>query len=447
MCSRSVTGSHGRCVARSAWRWIVLVVVAAACDLNVQFGGPPYLIVLPRVVHVRATPAGVTNAFTLSVVSEDAAGAPLPTGVLTWSASPAVATFLPSGTEVLVTLDGGRPSGEVIRISASNGTLLGDAYLVVVASEPAPTPDDEVRASHTPNDPPVLALLSGQQSGNCVTDQVRSFVMRVPIERWDGSAGCARSEASVFSVGRRPLLKQPMGWTPAREVVDATTAGAPIPIPLRVVIGVSDSNYDDALTKVNNGLTLTESVLRNTRAGLSVPASAQVTIRQALDPAFNQCAGIPSLPTNVKPDSARLNIYVIESVDGARGMFCAPNVILLSRVYMLATTTPHEFGHALGLISPDSGHVDDIHGFARDNLMSTSTGAGTSGDQRSRLTLGQLYRMHVDGRSWIKRDAQLQDGHPLCPCDPYASSVCPMLSTDVRPVLKPLPTPLPTVCP
>lgn len=408
---------------------------------------PPYLIILPRVVQVRASPTGSPRSFRLTVVSEDAIGAPLDPGTLTWSASTATPSIAASGSEALVTLPGGLTPGDAFQLTATNGTLTATALVVVV--DAAVTPSDEATAPYVANDLPAVAMVSGPFAGTCDFDRIASFVSSAPLEALSGGSGCGRAEASIFTESTRPVLRQPMSWSAGQDMVSAVDAGPPVQIPLQVVLGVATAYQPAAMTFVDAGVLAAEANLRKARAGIVFPPTLQTTIRQALPEAsFNQCAHIPNLPPNVAPHPQKLNLYFIESIDGVhRGYFCEPNVILISRNWALPTTIPHEFGHALGLMAPDFGHTDNVHGFAIDNLMFVAAGSGTGLDARERLTLGQVYRMHVDGRSWIKRNADLSQGPVLCPCDPYATAMCPALSTDPRPVLRPPPTPMPNLCP
>ena len=128
-------------------------------------------------------------------------------------------------------------------------------------------------------------------------------------------------------------------------------------------------------------------------------------------------------------------MYFVDHLENdLRGVFCAPNVILLSFRAAVSTSFVHEVSHLLGLVAQDFGHTDTLFGFQRDNVMSGTTGTGAGADMRFRLTLGQVYRMHVDGRSWLRRAADGAPGPFVCPCDPYSEARCPVLSRDVAPV-------------
>ncbi len=441
-------GDVVRCCRLVVCALLAPLLIGSGCNQGLAFLNlrqPPYLLILPEVVQVRATAPGTPLSFRLTVVSEDATGAPLDPGVLTWSASTTAPTIVGTKSDAIVTMPGGLSPGQVIKLTVTNGTLTGTAFVAVVASAVAPT--DQVSATYVAGDLPAVAMLSGEYASDCDYDRITSFVSSAPLREINGSSGCLRAEANVFTESTRPLLRHPMSWSTNQDMVTAVDAGPPIRIPLQVVLGVDLIHQDSAKKFVDAGLLATESDLRNARAGIVFPPTMQTTIRQLLPSTFDQCSQIPNLPTNVAPDPQKLNIYYIERIDGInRGYFCEPNVILISRNWAVSTTIPHEFGHALGLIAPDTGHINRVHGFASDNVMFVNPGSAAGLDGRERLTLGQVYRMHVDGRSWIKRNADLSQGPNICPCDPYATATCPALSTDVRPVLSPKPTPPPVLC-
>jgi hypothetical protein len=91
----------------------------------------------------------------------------------------------------------------------------------------------------------------------------------------------------------------------------------------------------------------------------------------------------------------------------------------------------HEMGHALGLVEPWewSGHADDVKGMSSDNLMWAGLDDAVA-HSRYRLSIGQVFRMHFDKRSWLNFGQTATD----CGCDPYAVRPCPKMSADVTPV-------------
>ena len=227
------------------------------------------------------------------------------------------------------------------------------------------------------------------------------------------------------------------------DLVDATGNGGPIGIPIQLVIGVPTGDANAAAAREAGYLLTTGDTYRTMRTGIEFPPSKQTTFLQPLPSTISRCSDLAALPASVAPDPTRLNIYHLSAVNGpdgrANGYFCPPNVILTDDELELATTLGHELGHALGLIIPMNGHTDPpvMQGFYRDNVMSTNAAVGQ--DARFRFSLGQLYRMHYDGRSWLQRDVSLGDGPNKCSCDPYARNVCPALAAELWIPAIPLP--------
>ena len=411
------------------------------CTLTTPNGSSAYLMVLPRVVQVSVGPGGVVDPLRLEVVAQSKHGNPIDPGALTWSSSPAGASFAQQDDAAVVTLPASIPAGSVVLVTASNGMQSGTSSITVVAMSGGAL--DEARSDHTAGDNPAVSLTSGESATGCTFDATSAFAVAAPVGPWIGTTGCGRSEAAVFTSAGQPFIVEAMAWTTGPDVVDATNNAGPRDIPLQVVIGVPAAHAATAESAMAGYLLLAGDTYWNMRVGVAFPPSMQTTIVTPLSPTFDSCEGIGTLQDSVKPDPAKLNIYMIESVAGSlRGFFCAPNVLLVSRVSALATTLSHELSHALGLIAQSFGHIDSVHGFNTDNVMSGSM--GPSGDMRYRLTLGQLYRMHRDGRSWLKRAADGTPGPLLCPCDPYANASCPVLSTDLRPVVGTPATPFPS---
>ena len=396
-------------------------------------------VLLPRIVHVPASGITAPLALRLEVVARDAWQNPT-TPALTWESTNLDVTFVSSGMATVATLPIMAPGSNLV-IKVRSQTLWS-ATIFLFDVDPA-APSDQARNEFARGDNPSIALLTGRSSGGCAHDNVVAFVGGGTIGQWTQDAGCDREDAAIFSVNSRPLLKRPAGWTDMADLVDATGNGGPIGIPIQLVIGVAADEADAAASNEAAYLLTTGDTYRTMRAGIELPASAQTTIRQPLPGTITRCSDLAALPASVLPDPKKLNIYHLSAVNGpdgpVLGYFCTPNVILIDHALALATTLGHELGHALGLIEPLNGHTDPpvMQGFIRDNVMSTNARDGQ--DARFRFSLGQLYRMHYEGRSWLQRDMNLGDGPNKCSCDPYARNVCPALATDLWIPAVPLP--------
>lgn len=424
-----------------------LTLVATSCG-PADFGAAPpgerSLQVLPRIVGFQMPTGGVSIPVRLEAVLHDAYGFPETPGSLTWSSTTLGVTFASSGTYADVLIPGSLPEGAGVPIRVSDGSLSGNALIAITGS--SLDNNDEALASHSAGELPSIALSSGLR-GMCQLDELVAFVGAAAIGPWDGTSGCARSEAILFSGMHSPLLQRPKLWTSGPDVLDATTTGGTLDLPINVVIGVPTGDAAAAEAKLNDQLLVLSDVFHTMRVGISLPPSMQTTTRQELFWTIDGCAALGTLPTDLAPDAEKINVYVVRRIaDDARGYFCAPNVILVSHAAAASTTLVHEVSHLLGLLAQDFGHTDAVAGFERDNVMSGYTGTAPGEDMRFRLTIGQVYRMHVDGRSWLRR---AMDGAPeplFCPCDPYAADACPALARDIRPIANSTPPPFTGTC-
>jgi hypothetical protein len=129
-----------------------------------------------------------------------------------------------------------------------------------------------------------------------------------------------------------------------------------------------------------------------------------------------------------------LSVYYVDWIDyptdplhaGARGVHChfwqqgqyGP-VIFISYTKHSTITLAHEIGHALGL-------DDEEEALGALNLMHNLLPDGPLGaDARSRLTVGQVFRMNVWNDSWVRFILPTPRPTRLCrtnnePCPPVA---------------------------
>jgi len=147
-------------------------------------------------------------------------------------------------------------------------------------------------------------------------------------------------------------------------------------------------------------------------------------------------------------DPQKLNVYFVKEMHNPwSGMTCAgatnppsPDstryMIFVSELRHAPSTVAHEIGHALGLIlyaSLPGGGVGSYPGdinelemspyLPTDNLM--FSGVGTVGH----ITVGEIYRMHFDKRSWLWRGKFGGSGYPReCQASPEEGGICPPLA-------------------
>lgn len=382
------------------------------------------------------------SSFSLQVLARDAAGEPESPGLVSWSASVVGAVVTPSGTNATVTVPSASTAGDWFTIEATAGPRKATALVRIVAA--ASGSNDEARDDEVPGEQASVALTAGKRGVDCTYDLISAFVSRANLGQLvDAASACARTDAAIFSVDGRPLIAPDFGWTNGGDVVTAQGNGGPMPVPLQLIIGVSnDAAAAEAAASAH--LLTAGDMFTLARSGIAFDLPAADIIRQPLPSSERWCTDFISVQPSVPPHPNKLNIYYIDdivdplgSAPWFRGYYCAPNVILVSMKWAIGSTTAHELGHALGLTAQNYGHTDGLAGFASDNVMHSAATFGE--DNRDGFSLGQLYRMHRDTRSWLNHASAPNPSSVAlpCPCDPYGSSVCPLLSVDLRPMLGP----------
>jgi hypothetical protein len=375
------------------------------------------------------TLGGASRTFLVQALFRDSGGDAEPPSALTWSTSLPAVSVTPAGTTATVLVPATIAPGTVVTITATTSSATATALVLVDAAEGGA---DHVAADDAPGEPPPIYYLSAAGAAGCAADRAGAFVTRATLGAWD--AGCARSEAAVFSSAGRPLLAPAFAWTSGSDLVNGVGSGAFIEIPLRLVIGVPAADAKAAGAAASVDRLVSDDLLVMARAGLLTMLDPADSLEIPVADGKMSCATIPPAGDPAAPIATRLNVYYVPSViDGGtdvRGVWCPPNVVLVSTGYRLPHTLAHELGHALGLVVPASGHTSSVAGFHSDNLMSSNAAAGA--DFRTQLSVGQVYRMHRDGRSWLNRISMpgLGPGPFTCECDPYSATTCPPLGVD-----------------
>jgi hypothetical protein len=408
-------------------------LLAATCTPIAPLGGPAPVPVA-RLVIVPATTTitldGGSRTFLVQALFRDSGGDAEPPSALTWSTSVSAVTVTPAGTTATVFVPATMAPGTVVTITATTGSVTATALAVVDPGAEGGV--DHVAADDSPGEPPPIYYLSAAGAAGCAGDRAGAFVTRATLGALD--AGCARSEAAVFSSAGRPLLAPAFAWSSGSDLVNGVGSGKLIDIPLRLVIGVPAPDAKAAGAAASVDRLVSDDVLAMARAGLRTTLDPADSLEIPIADERLSCATIPAAGDPAAPIATRLNIYYVPAVTDAgtevRGVWCPPNVVLVSTGFRLPHTLAHEMGHALGLIEPASGHTGLVAGFHSDNLMSSGASAGA--DFRTQVSVGQIYRMHRDGRSWLNRISMpgLVPAPFACVCDPYSAATCPPLGVD-----------------
>lgn len=409
------------------------------------------LRIVPDEVHA---PAG--SAFRLSVRAWNPAGerVPVPSG-LSWSAN-AFATFA-GNDPVLVTLLP-EANGAIV-VTVSSGMVTSPSATILV---PATGPGDRLDLPHQPGTPPEATLLDACEGADSIRDSRAILAGEANLGR-NLTSDCTTSpEVAVFSTQRGALLEtapfSSLGSVPpwsaaASDVLSRpalpTTRTVDVWLHVRTASDAAQATYAEAeIEGIANG------IFSAARAGVSFQVAGTTSGTGAVDADKSICGDAGKLAAiGADVGVQRLHVVVLAGLQGGyRGWTCPPSPYQQGRAILVdttrsPTTIAHELGHALALDAPlgSYGHTgSDFHnmvGFEYPNLMWIGDNIEST-LPRTGLTLGQVFRMNFDGRSWL---AQVGAGPSRsCQCEHYLAGVCPLLHLDV---VDPLPKPgSPVLC-
>ncbi|MEX2181574.1 MAG: hypothetical protein WD771_05990 [Gemmatimonadaceae bacterium] len=409
--------------------------------------------VFPTRVQIAVNNASATTAtFDARARYRKNKGGDLIDEPITWHTSaPGVAiTTGANGRDARITMPTASSGRVTVEVRAGGRTDQLVVDLVVPSGDRATAQDHVI--------PSVLLTIGGD--GVCPSDHTVSFVRGGSLAA-RGQA-CVPTDLVALTGYAAPARGQP--WTDAADDQPFPTAAVWRPAKLRIWLlrheemfaaaGLSAGEVATILanraTQMDDAIGVANGILFAARAGLVVQriAPPKVLLSSAINCStlFDEIAldgdiaGTGSTPDLWDPNA--INVYVMDAFTEARGQYCwppegsdAPHNVIRIQPNALPSTLAHELGHLAGLVVPwgengrHTGHVDAIKGFAKDNLMWGRVNLETTA-ARTRLSLGQVYRMHFDPRSFFAAAAAPQLD---CGCDPYAGA-CGLLSRDVRPI-------------
>jgi hypothetical protein len=380
-----------------------------------------------------------------------------------WELDPAEGYVSPLG---LVTLNFSSGSDATVRVTSPDGTL---ADAVVLKRWLSPTAagaaSDVVEAGHGPKFPPSAVFLEERQAdGTCTWGTARAFVGLVAV----GAQNKTPCSLSLLSANHAMVYRNDISnvqWTKPFQ----PTLASPRPLKVRVFIAVTGrtasqlsgfplSDTDQLVEDVAAGaeaqakvdVTLANMLFEANRTGIHIDADfepldlsiSDLGGRVGADP-FS-CKQPRTVLTEFDPanptapfeyDPAAINVYYVDWIDyptdplhpGARGVHChyvnkglnGP-VIYVSYTKHSTITLAHEIGHALGLKDEEErlGSLNLMHNLLPDGPLGA--------DARSRLTVGQVFRMNVWDGSWM---AKLPSAVTrVC----RTSNPCPAMTFDAR---------------
>jgi len=321
-------------------------------------------------------------------------------------------------------------------------------------------PLDPDRRGPATSAPGAVAVVDGMLDGRCVSDSLvtvdPSFVQTLVAVH--ASESCP-AEIALFDRDHASRLLVLGGPSEESEVA---AEGVPLVISLSVWILTSAVGAED---DVRQDVRHASSLARANRMGVRFvvgevhdPATLGVTgLQQARSIIGNGCDQAEALanagPPYLRAD--RINVYVVDQVKlgnlVAFGYNCfefgAPHAVYLSFSGHHEATLLHEFGHALMLrddfaASKFCGHVgwmatSRCPDIGSDNVMwDVYENPENYAEVRMRFTVGQVYRMNVDERSWLNVSG-IRSGQPARSCQDECftggckvASPCPRIGLD-----------------
>lgn len=408
--------------------WLLAVLASGCPDRCTK-----YLEVFPASLQVPVA-AGANVTVEAYARVRDGEGKVLDENITWTTTAPGVTIAPASGRNVRVTLDVSTVREFVV---TATGAGKADEMVVTVV---APAGD---QALAMPGEIPAVVTILHNGAG-CPPESTYVFVGSSNIG--DRRQGCASSSQEVVAfTSYRPPMPWGGAWTDApADVIDASAGPALRQVPLRVWgVRITAADIPAATSFINQAVGTALGIYHANRVGVSLTGAVPI---QPIESTAVTCADLQtflspdgSIPDNAVWDATAVNIYLMPGGAGnLNGIWCwADGLGWLKNVIRLHVggdyaSLAHELGHLFGLYVPwgpanqHRGHVNEIKGFGRDNLMTGWVDIGST-VPRTRLSLGQVYRMHFDKRSWLAA------AYGDCNCNPYTSP-CGMLSRDTRPI-------------
>jgi hypothetical protein len=312
---------------------------------------------------------------------------------------------------------------------------------------------------------PAALLFSGYRNDGCREDVLCTGTSSIYLGdvRWradqfphgnDLSKDCPKRELVAFVSGRSPtILSNAADFrfpSPASDWFDPPKS---VKVTLWEVDATAWANHEE---EARTARAIFEDLGTGITLDIWWPASPLVSLRPKNEVDFGngayfECGGDaadadPARARRLSPgyDETRINVYYVSRVRApGKGWTCPDannpsgpwNVIFIDRD-SYPHTLAHELGHALGLnrstpphggetpvFTGDIDELDMWRAFGDNNLMFHAGLNPTS------LTVGQIYRMHFDVRSWLNKGPEVPGGYRrACQDSPVIGGPCPPLA-------------------
>jgi len=274
-------------------------------------------------------------------------------------------------------------------------------------STPAPPPpnsNDILSISNAQNGEEIGVLVDGNMDAVAVNDSAFvSLDKDMQLGEITGSG-----EAMVFNSRRAPVLRQNINWKSGNTIIAETM---PNEILIPVTVWILHAPYTTNRTNAIDWSLTTSMIWENERMGVAfedyeiIDATANPNASNYLN--FS-CSMRNNLINDIGNKPNRINIYVVETVDGgvSRGQACSIGSDFVAMASQAGSELlSHEIGHNFGLL-----HTDSRSDFNRTNVMHSAS------NTRQYFTEGQVFRSHFNPSSALNDTYNARPGKPIRNC-------------------------------
>ena len=264
-------------------------------------------------------------------------------------------------------------------------------------------------------------LANGSGSGGVFTYQRFTSASNTVDLGQQLSPSGGNDEVIAFENFRPPAIKTPVTWTGGSDTVNVPFSSE-IFVPIKVWI--LKGPFETQRTRAINTCITTSGIWDSERMGLGIGSfdivDATANPNAASYLAFD-CSKRAGIEADIGKTAGRINIYVVDTVDGGvgRGQACqiGSDFVALGSAVGFELTS-HETGHDFALT-----HVDDLAAnFDQTNIMHSAS------NTRQFITEGQLFRSHLTTNSAINFLYAARPGQPTRNCARDTSSdTCPAI--------------------
>ncbi len=279
---------------------------------------------------------------------------------------------------------------------------------------PPPNSNDILSISNTQTDEEIGLLVDGNIGSVAVNDSAFvSLDKDVQLGEITGTG-----EAIIFNNRRAPVLRQNINWKTDNTIIVETM---PDEILIPVTVWILHTPYTTNRTNAIDWSLTTSMIWENERMGVAfedyeiIDATNNPNAANYLN--FT-CSMRNNLINDIGNKPNRINIYVVETVDGgtSRGQACSIGSDFVAMASQAGSELlSHEIGHNFGLL-----HTDSRSDFNRTNVMHSAS------NTRQYFTEGQVFRSHFNPSSALNDTYNARSGKPIRNCGHLQSdSQCP----------------------